>query len=242
MTFAVAVQIQLRADLDATSAVAPRPAAPTRVAAAEAPPPPPVVAAPPQVAATPPQVVARVEAPPKVEVAVDDSASKRPRELSLFVGAGSGVGRSLAPETSVDVRLFAAVRYWVASVEVGGEATMPSTGRLDDRSGFRYSSWPAPWLFAATFRWWSACGVGKVAQIRAEGFGVDQSFSPSGTQPWAGGRLAFTHRLWNRVAGSVHGEGLRSLAPWTVEVNHTTTWRTPDWGLHFGLDVGVTFD
>jgi hypothetical protein len=177
-----------------------------------------------------------------MEVAADDRASRRPRELSLFMGAGSGVGLSVAPETNLDVRLFAAVRYYFASMELGGEATMPSTGRLDDRSGFRYRSLAGTLALCGHLRWWSACGVGKLAQIRAEGFGVDQSFSPAGTQPWAGARLAFTHRLWNRLSASVNGEGLRSLAPWTIDVNHTPAWRTPAWGLHFGLDVGVTFD
>ena len=246
MTFAVAVQIQLRADLGSTSAIAPPRAQPApRVAAAEPPaPPPPVAAAPPPVAAAPPppQVVARLEAAPQVEVAADDKASKRPRELSLFMGAGSGVGLSLAPETNLDVRFFAAVRYWFASVELGGEATMPSTGRLDDRSGFRYRSLAGTLALCGHLHWWSACGVGKLAQIRVEGFGVDQSFSPSGTQPWAGARLAFTHRLWNRLSASLSAEGLRSLAPWTVEINQTPAWHTPAWGLHFGLDLGATFD
>jgi len=152
------------------------------------------------------------------------------------------VGLSLAPETDLDVRLFAAVRYWFASIELGGEATIPSTGRLDDRSGFRYRALAGTLALCGHLRWWSACGVGKLAQIRVEGFGVDQSFSPAGTQPWAGVRLAFTHRLWRRLSASVNAEGLRSLAPWTVEVNHTPAWRTPAWGLHFGLDLGATFD
>jgi hypothetical protein len=257
MTFAFAVQLQLRADLDSASAVVPRTQPAPRVPAADAPaplasvvappppavpPPPPAVAPSPPSVAPPPDTVDRAQAPPKMEVAVGEKPSKRLRELSFFMGVGSGVGLSLAPTTSVDGRLFAAVQYGLVSAEVGGEATVPSPARLDARSGFRYQSFAATLALCGHLRWWSACGMGKLGQIRVEGFGLDQPLSPSGVQPWAGARLAFTHRLWNRLAGSLHAEWLSSLAPWTVEVNHTTTWRTPAWGLHFGLDVGATFD
>jgi len=40
----------------------------------------------------------------------------------------------------------------------------------------------------------------------------------------------------------VRADWLASLTPWTVEINHTTTWSTPGSGVHLGLDVGGTFE
>jgi hypothetical protein len=143
---------------------------------------------------------------------------------------------------NVDGRLFASVRFRRVSLEVGAEATLPSSGWLDDRSGFRYRTDAGTLALCGHLGWWAACGVGEIAKIYVQGFGVPQPLSSSGVQPSAGARLALTHRLWGRLAASVQAEWLKSLASWTVELDHTKTWTTPAWGIHFGLDVGATFD
>jgi hypothetical protein len=235
MAFAFAVQVQLWAAVDSSPVVTPRARSAPRTSPAEQPklPPP---------AAAPSQTAVHIEAPAEVAIVVDQKPSKRRDGFSFVVGAGSGVGVSLAPTTSIDGHVFAAMQYRFASVEVGAEATLPSSARLDDRSGFRYRSSAGSLAICGHLRWWATCGVGKIGQIHVEGYGVAQSLSPSGTQSSAGGRVAVTHRMWGHLAASVHADWLKSLAPWTVEVNHTRTWSTPAWGIQLGMEVGALFD
>ena len=159
-----------------------------------------------------------------------------------MVGLGSGLGLFLAPSASVDGRVFAGARHRALSVEVGGEATVPTSMQLDDRSGFRYQYLAGTLALCGHLGWWSACGVGKLGKIRIRGYGVDNPSLASGVQTSAGGRLAFTHRLWGPISGMVRADWLASLTSSTVEINHTTTWSTPGSGVHLGLDVGATFE
>jgi hypothetical protein len=163
-------------------------------------------------------------------------------DLAFFVGLGSGLGLGLAPSASFDGRLFGGVRYGAASVEIGGEATAPISTQLDDRSGFRHQYLAGTLALCATRGPWSACGVGKLGAVRIRGFGVDVPLSASGLEPSAGARLGLTQRLWDRLFAGARAEWLASLRPWNVEINHTTTWKTPRSGVLFGLDLGGTFE
>jgi hypothetical protein len=163
-------------------------------------------------------------------------------DIAFFAGFGSAIGLRLAPSTSVDGRGFAGARYRGASGEIGGEATLPTSAHLDDRSGFRYQYVAGTLALCGHLGPWSACGVGKVGRIRIQGFGVDNPLSASGVKTSAGGRLALTHRLWGPLSAAARAEWLASFTPWNVQINHTTAWSAPGSGVLLGLDVGATFE
>jgi hypothetical protein len=158
------------------------------------------------------------------------------------VGLGSGLGLWLAPSPSFDGRLFVGARYGAASIEIGGEATAPTSTQLDDRSGFRHQYVAGTLALCGNRGPWSACGIGKLGVIRVRGFGVDVPLSASGLQPSAGARVALTQRLWDRIFATARAEWLASLTSWNVEVNHTTTWEMPRSSVLFGFDVGGIFE
>jgi hypothetical protein len=168
--------------------------------------------------------------------------SKRTPDLAFFVGLGSALGLWLAPSASFDGRLFAGAHYGAASVEIGGEATVPTSAQLDDRSGFRHQYVAGTLALCGNRGPWSACGIGKLGVVWIRGFGVDVPLSASGLQPSAGGRIALTQRLWDRISATARAEWLASLRPWNVAINYTTIWETPRSNVLFGLDLGVTFE
>src|SRR5581483_11663466 len=86
--------------------------------------------------------------------------------------------------------LFFGVRRRDLSLEVGAEASLPSTSRQPDGSGFRHSTIGGSLAVCEHRGALSACLLGKVSQIRVSGMGVDQPRSPTEMAAQAGFRLA----------------------------------------------------
>jgi hypothetical protein len=233
MGFVVAVQIQLLAT-ERTNRPGPTPqaASATQVAppSASRPEIAPVAVRPPPVVQSEPQ--APVES---------SGVSSQPNRWSASAGLGPSVGLGLGPNAIAQGRLFVGVQYAMVSLELGAEASLPSTTRQDDGSGFRHNLILATIAACGHYGVFSGCALGKVGQIQVRGLGVDVPASPTGFVAQVGPRLAISLGLGDHLAVLAHTDGLYLLTPWTVDLNHTAFWTMPRFGAVVGIDVAARF-
>ena len=239
MSFAVALQIQLlRTMAPASSSVAS--SASEKPASTDLPMPPATV----PVAAQKPDVVPSVsernpgDSPDSLaEPAVSRSSSRWP----MWLGIGPSMAWGISPSLTASARLFFGVRRDNLSLEIGAEASLPSTARRTDSSGFRENLVGAS-VATCAHRWvMSACALGKVGQVRVSGFGVDQPRSAAGIVGQAGLRLAATLQFGGPWSATAHLDALGLLTPYTVELNRVGLWEMPRLGALAGIDLTARF-
>jgi hypothetical protein len=158
---------------------------------------------------------------------------------SVLAGVGPLAEWGTLPGVSTGGRLFATVRRDALSLELGVEATLPSTWRSDDGSGFRARALVG--ALAGCNHWgaFSLCAVGKVGRLSVTGFGVDQAASPAGWVGQIGARVAGSFWLGSHVVGSLRVEVVTTPAPWTVQLNRVSVWTTPSIAGLLGIDVAA---
>jgi len=137
--------------------------------------------------------------------------------------------------------MFLGVRRNDLSVELGAEASYPSTERRSDGSGFRQSLVGASAAVCGHLSALSACLLGKASQVRVSGLGVAQPRSPTGFLTQAGLRLAATLELAGPWSASAHVDALGLLTPCTVDLNQVSVWDMPRFGTLVGMDVAAHF-
>ena len=157
------------------------------------------------------------------------------------VGAGASGAWRIAPSTSLQARAFASAQRAFASIELGGEVSLPSTYHQVDGSGFTVFSLLGSAAGCLQVSRFSACGVGKAGQLRARGVGVDAPRSPSGLLVQAGPRLVLHQGLAGHLFVLAHAELLVTLVERTVTLNHVDVWTTPRLGGVAGLALGMGF-
>lgn len=229
----------------ATTGAATRPFAPS-------PPPPP--AEPPSPAipppAGPPMAAQRpdVAAPekgrrPSAEVSSEAEPVAGPSSLHwpMWLGIGPSLALGIAPSATGSARLFFGVRRRNLSVEVGAEATYPSTERQWDGSGFRQSLIGASAALCGHRQSLSACVLGKASQARVSGLGVDQPRSPTGFVAQAGLRIAAALQLGGPWSATAHVDVLGLITPCTVDLNKVGVWEMPRLAALAGIDVSARF-
>jgi hypothetical protein len=221
VTFAVAVQIQLlNTSAGADDAEPERPTPPPAPTPA-----PPVDAGPPPIVDVPPPL--RKEPPPPTR--------------SIEVGFGPLAQLGWAPSPSAGGRVFAAMRWRALSVEVGAQATLPVKMRQADGTGFSASSLGATLAPCFHVGRLGLCAVGMISRMHVEGFGVDDTRSPSSALARAGLRLALDQPMSGPFALRAYAEGLAALTPRTVFLNDTPVWAVPSLGGAFGIDFRMLF-
>ncbi|HEY5956051.1 MAG TPA: hypothetical protein VIV60_05835, partial [Polyangiaceae bacterium] len=157
------------------------------------------------------------------------------------VGVGPAVGAGLGPRAIGLGRFFGAVQYGWFELEMGAEASLASTTRQAYGGGVRHRLmlgtiagcvWQGPF---------TACALGKLGRIQAQGVGVDVPMSPKGLLAEAGPRIGYA--LWRnqRLMVLAHLEGLYSFTAWTVHVNHVEVWSTPRFAAVAGIDLAARF-
>jgi hypothetical protein len=160
---------------------------------------------------------------------------------SYAAGAGASGAWGLAPAASAQGRVFLGAQRGRASVELEGEATLPSTTYQADGSGFTSYSWIASTAGCFHVSRFSTCAVGKAGQIRVRGLGVDAPRSTSGLLVQAGPRFALRQSLGERFFVLARADVLVTLTRRTVTLNRTEVWTTPRFAEAAGIDFGMRF-
>jgi len=232
MGFVVAVQIQLLAT-DPTAGLASAPKAENVESPAAA-----ASRAETESVAARPAPPAQPETPLPVE---SPASASGPTPWSVIAGIGPEAGVNLGPNLIAQGRIFCALQYAAASIELGAEASLPTTTRQTDGIGFRQNLILGTVAACGHYRFASACALGKFGQIRVSGLGVDAPSSPTGFIAQAGPRVAATLRLGEQLLLLVHADALFLLTPWAVELNRTAIWTMPWFGAVLGVDLAARF-
>lgn len=220
MGFALAVQIQLMA------ATIPEPPPPPVVEAPPPPPPPPASAATTTATATPPE---------------DHESQPHPAGRALLVGVGASAGVGMATGTTALGRLFGTIAWPHFALELGADASLPSTTYRASGAGFSEKQFAGGLAACGVLGAWSACAVGRAGAIRVSGTGVDVPLTATGLTMQAGARLAAALGLGHRAFLIGRMEGLARLTQRTVLVDSTPAWTTPRLAAIFGLDLALRF-
>jgi len=218
----------------------------TRPFASSPPPPPPATqppAGPPTTAPKPDIATSEKGRPPSAEVSSEVEAVTGPdfSHWPMWLGIGPSLAMGIAPSATGSARLFFGARRSDLSIEVGAEASYPSTERQWDGSGFRQSLLGASAALCGHRQSLSACVLGKASQVRVSGLGVDQPRSPTGYVVHAGLRIAATLALGGSWSATAHLDALGLLTPCTVDLNKVGVWEMPRLGALAGIDVSVRF-
>ena len=224
MGFALALQIQLMA----TTAAAPREAAPPTAN----------VAPPTATVAPSPTDVVTVPATAPGDTTKSDVAAPGP---SILVGAGGAVGLGVASSAVPLARLFGALEWSHVAVELAAEVSAPSTTRQTGGAGFSQQQFLASLAGCGVLTPLSACLVANVGEIRVVGQGVEFPSTSYGLVAQAGLRLAVTQRLGSRFQIGAHADGLALITQGVVTLDSMPVWTTPRLAALFGADFGVRF-
>ena len=162
-------------------------------------------------------------------------------DWTAIVGAGPAIGFGLGPVPIFQGRLFTALQLGRAELEVGAEASLPSTTHESYGSGFRHELLLGTLAACGWYRSSSACGLAKLGLIRVHGTGLDKSASPEGLLAQGGLRLAHSLGLSDHLFLLGRVEALYSLTPWTVDLNHLAVWTMPRFSVVTGIDLAVRF-
>jgi hypothetical protein len=223
------------------TAASPPPTTPPAAAPLSVTPPP----ATPSASASKPDIVGKLSTAPRPrEKAADEAegvAAESPPRWLLWVGIGPSLAWRLSPAITADARLFLGIRRNDLSLEIGAEASYPSTERRWDGSGFRQMLVGGTLALCGHVQSFSACALGRASQIRVSGLGVDQPQSPNGFVAQAGLRLAATMELGGAWFVAAHLDGLGLLTPSTVVLNQAPVWEMPRLGALAGIDLLARF-
>jgi hypothetical protein len=177
----------------------------------------------------------------RAEDGAKPAASQSSPLWRMWVGLGPSLAWRLSPTTTVDGRLFLGIRRSILSLEIGVEATYPSTVNRWDGSGFRQGLLGGTVALCAHSHWLSACGLSRLGEVRATGLRVDKTRSPTGFAAQAGVRLAATLSLGGPWLAAAHIDGLGLLTPTRIMLDQAVAWEMPRFGLLAGIDLLVRF-
>jgi hypothetical protein len=180
-------------------------------------------------------------APPTKPLEVPARSEPSSTPWSAMAGLGPSVGFRLGPDPIAQGRAFLAVQYGKGSIELGAEASLPSTTRLPNGGGFRHQLTLGSLATCGWHRSISACALAKLGRIQVRGIGVDAPASPAGFVAQVGPRLNFSLGLGDHLVLMAHVDALYLLTPWTVYVNHVPAWTMPRFGAVAGIDVAANF-
>jgi hypothetical protein len=233
VAFALAVQIQLLA-------AGPPAAAPTGGPPAIAAPPP---EKPPAAPAAPPPVPAVTPVPPAPVpvVIVIPPAPRRARGPALAAGAGSGVGFGMSSSPVLLARVFGVLSWPRLSIELGAQASLPSTTRRADGAGFSQQEWLLAAAGCGRRSAWRACLLAQAGQVRMAGEQIDRPSSATAAVVQAGARLGFAQPVGRHVLLDARADGLVNLSRWTARLDLVPVWTAPRFAAALGVDAAVTF-
>jgi hypothetical protein len=186
-----------------------------------------------RVAVTPERPSVSTEAP-----AVPGEESSSP--VRLAVGAGPAVAMGMTPDVTAFGRLFVVARLRRLSGEIAADAALPTTLDYRDGTGVVVNALGSSAAGCAHAEIVSACLLGRIGWLRAQGTGIAVPRTSWGRFGEVGMRLAATKEL-GQFTVSVHADGLVMLSHWNVVLNDAVVWDVPRVGIVVGLDVALRF-
>ncbi|MBN1607831.1 MAG: hypothetical protein JW940_14430 [Polyangiaceae bacterium] len=231
MGFAVGLQIELLRRI-ASGEFTSEPSGPASGSTA---PSPPAAAARPPVASPAEKRGSSEQATAEPEPATPEQAAR----WAMWVGLGPSLAWGISPSTDTEARLFFGARRKDLSLELGAEASYPSTHRRWYGSGFRGMLISATAGVCGHYGVLAGCALAKAGQIRAQGLGLDEPRSPTGFVGQAGLRLAATIGLTDSWFVAPHLDSLALLTPCRIELNDVRVWHMPWLSAFAGIDLGV---
>jgi hypothetical protein len=197
-------------------------------------------------AAAPPAPVLRAEPRPTVQAPAGQTATVTTQDAGsaawpMWAGVGTSLAWGISPAITGEASLFVGARRKNLSMEVGAQASLPSTTRQWDLSGFRQSLIGAQLSICGNRGASSACVLGRAGEVRVSGVGVDQPRSPSAFVAQAGLRLAAALRIGGLWYAASHIDLLGLITPYTVNLNQVGVWEMPRLGVLAGIDVSARF-
>ena len=168
-------------------------------------------------------------------------AAANPSNWSALAGAGPTVGLGLAPATALQGRLFLAAEFTRVALEIGAEASLPTTTYQDHGGGFRYQLTLGTLAACARHRSIEGCGLGKLGRSAVRGVAVDKPASAAGFVAQVGPRVSYSLALGDHLVLLAHVDALLLLTPWTVDVNHVPMWTMPRFAGVAGIDLAARF-
>jgi hypothetical protein len=163
-----------------------------------------------------------------------------PARLRLAVGAGPAVAIGMTPDATAFGRLFVAARFRRLSAEIAGDAALPATRGEPDGTGVVVNAVGSTAAGCAHVSIASACLLGRIGWIRAQGMGIAAPRTSWGRFGEIGMRVAGTQEL-GRFMISVHADGLVMLSHWNVVLNDAVVWSVPRVGAVVGVDLALRF-
>jgi hypothetical protein len=156
------------------------------------------------------------------------------------MGGGPALAIGMTPDANAFGRLFVAARVRQLSAEIAADAAVPATQPQPDGTGVAVNALGSSAAGCGHVSMVSACLLGRLGWIRAQGMGIAAPRTSWGHFGEIGMRLAGTREL-GRFMVSVHADGLVMLSRWDVVLNDAVVWRIPRFGAVVGLDVAVRF-
>ena len=126
------------------------------------------------------------------------------------------------------------------SAEIAADAALPATQGEPDGTGVVVNALGSSAAGCAHVSIVSACLLGRLGWLRAQGTGIAAPRTSWGHFGEIGMRLAATREL-GRFMVSVHADGLVMLSRWNVVLNDAVVWSVPRVGGVVGLDVALRF-
>jgi hypothetical protein len=139
-------------------------------------------------------------------------------------------------------RVFGAVSWQRASIEVAAEMSLPATTRRPDGAGFSQQSLLVSVAScAAVGTRWNACLLAKAGEVRMLGEDIDRPSSAAVPVVEAGARMAVIQLLGRHVFLNAHVDGIVRLTRWTASLDQVPVWTAPRFAAVIGIDSGVRF-
>lgn len=192
----------------------------------------------------------RSEPPPTDEGQAPRSSSSTPAPAekldrgarapaAFFAGGGAGLAFGASPATAPFFRLFGAVAWPHASLELGAELSLPQSTQRADGAGYSQQNVLGSIAGCGVQDRLSACLVLRAGAVHVAGESVDEPRSASAALVQAGIRAGLAQYFGRRFYLSVRGEGLVNATHYEVRLDQLPIWTLPRFSGVAGLDLGV---
>jgi hypothetical protein len=138
-------------------------------------------------------------------------------------------------------RVFGALAWRRASIELGAAVSRPTTTRRADGAGFWQQQILGTAAGCANRTRWSACLVANAGAVRMAGENIDRPTSATVVIVQTGARLGVSQHIGRRASVSARADGLVNVTRWTGKLDEVPVWTAPRFAAVLGVDASVLF-
>ena len=158
---------------------------------------------------------------------------------TFALSAGPSIGFGMSSRPVLLAGMLGSVGWRNLSLELGAEASLPTTTRRVDGAGFSQQHLLVSGGACALLQHWSACLLAKAGEVRMSGENIDRPTSATVPIVEVGARVGVVHHLGRRLFVGVHAEGLANVTRWTATLDQVPVWTAPRFAAVLGIDVGI---